>query len=36
MKLGGDDDEELSRALRDHCDGHEQLKAAMQVRVLPL
>jgi predicted small metal-binding protein len=36
MKVGGDSDEELSAALRDHCDGHEELKAALQVRMLPI
>jgi predicted small metal-binding protein len=34
-KIGGDDDGELSKNLKDHCDGHEALKAAMQARILP-
>lgn len=33
-KVGGNDDDELSESLRDHCNGHEQLRSIMKMRML--
>jgi hypothetical protein len=35
IKVGGDDDGQLSDALREHCNGHEELRSKMAMRVLP-
>ena len=34
-KVGGDDDGQLSDALREHCNGHEELRTKMVMRALP-
>jgi predicted small metal-binding protein len=34
-KVGGDDDGELSDALREHCNGHEGMRSKMAMRALP-
>lgn len=34
-KVGGDNDEELCEALREHCNGHEELKPTMRMKALP-
>jgi hypothetical protein len=35
-RVGGDDDDKASKALRDHCDGHEQLKAVIMKGAFPI
>ncbi len=34
-KVGGDDDGQLSEALREHCNGHDEFRDKMQMRALP-
>ena len=34
-KVGGDDDGELCEALREHCNGHEELRSLMVTRTIP-